>query len=76
MTKKEKRRYKEKDRGIAGFMMITSHFFHSLREWIQQMEDPRHQSYITYTQADLVSMGILKKCMRPAFHAPDGGKLQ
>ena len=60
MTKKEKRRYKEKDRGTASFMMITSHFFHSLREWIQQMEDPRHQSYITYTQADLVSMGILK----------------
>lgn len=24
------------------------------------MEDPRNQSYITYTQADLVYMGIIK----------------
>ena len=42
-------------------MMVTNHFFHSLREWILEMEDPRNQSYITYTQADLAYMGILKK---------------
>ena len=41
-------------------MMVTNHFFHSLREWILEMEDPRNQSYITYTQADLAYMGILK----------------
>lgn len=30
------------------------------RKWISEMEDPRNQSYITYTQADLVYMGIIK----------------
>ncbi len=42
---------------MVDFMMVTNHFFHSLREWIKEMEDPRNQSYITYTQADLTYMG-------------------
>lgn len=60
MTKREKRKQKEKDRGIVDFMMVTHHFFHSLGEWISEMTDPRNPSYITYTQTDLVYMGILK----------------
>lgn len=59
-TKAMKRERKTKDRGIVDFMMIKNHFFGALTEWILEMEDPRHQSYITYTQADLVYMGILK----------------
>ena len=50
--KKEKREKRKKERGIVNFMMITHHFFHSLREWLLEIEDPRHQSYIIYTQAD------------------------
>lgn len=60
MTKKEKREKRKKERGIVDFMMITHHFFHSLREWFLEIEDPRHQSYITYTQADLVYMALMK----------------
>lgn len=60
MTKREKRKQKENDRGIVDFMMVTHHFFHSLGEWISEMTDPRNPSYITYTQTDLVYMGILK----------------
>ena len=60
MRKREKREQKKQDRGIVDFMMVTHHFFHSLREWILEMEDPRNQSYITYTQADLGYMAILK----------------
>lgn len=60
MTKREKRKQKEKDRGIVDFMMVTNHFFHSLGEWISEMTDPRNPGYITYTQTDLVYMGILK----------------
>ncbi|RKW52404.1 MAG: transposase [Lachnospiraceae bacterium] len=60
MTKKEKREKRKKERGIVNFMMITHHFFHSLREWLLEIEDPRHQSYITYTQADLVYMALMK----------------
>lgn len=60
MTKKEKRERKKQDKGIVDFMMVTNHFFHSLGEWISEMNDPRNQSYITYSQADLAYMGILK----------------
>lgn len=60
MTKKEKREKRKKERGIVNFMMITHHFFHSLREWLLETEDPRHQSYITYSQADLVYMALMK----------------
>lgn len=60
MRKREKRERKKKDRGIVDFMMVTNHFFHTLKEWLLEMDDPRHPSYITYTQADLGYMAILK----------------
>lgn len=60
MRKKEKRERKKQDRGIVDFMMVTNHFFHSLREWLLEMDDPRNQSYTTYTQADLGYLAILK----------------
>ena len=59
-TKAIKRKYKEQDKGILGIMFIMKHFFKHLNEWIEEMEDPRNISYITYTQADYVYMGILK----------------
>ena len=58
--KSHKRMKKKKDRGIVDFAMIQNHFFRELPEWIDQMEDPRNTSYITYTQADFIYMGILK----------------
>ena len=60
VMKSQKREKKKKDRGIVDFAMVQNHFFRELPEWINQMEDPRNESYITYTQADLVYMGILK----------------
>lgn len=59
-TKKKKRTKKEKDRGIVDFMRIMYHFFEELPRWIDEMTDPRNPSYNTYTQSDLVFMGILK----------------
>ena len=60
MKKAEKRKQKQKDRGIVDFIRITKHFLGELPQWINEMEDPRHQSYVTYTQSDLVMMGVLK----------------
>ena len=60
MRKREKRERKKQDLGSVDFMMVANHFFHSLKEWIMEMNDPRIQSYITYTQADLTYMAILK----------------
>lgn len=60
LRKAIKRKKKEKDRGIVDFMKIVHHFFKELPQWINAMDDPRNSSYTTYTQADLVFMGILK----------------
>ena len=59
-TKAKKRQYKQQDKGILGIVFIMNHFFKHLTEWIEEMTDPRNQSYITYTQSDYVYMGILK----------------
>jgi len=59
-TKAIKRKYKEQDKGILGILFIVRHFFGHLTEWIEEMEDPRNISYITYSQSDYVYMGILK----------------
>lgn len=60
INKKTKRTMKKKDRGIVDWMMIVQHFFKELPKWINELKDPRNVSYITYTQADLIFMGILK----------------
>lgn len=60
VTKAIKRKRKGKDRGIVDLMMIMHHFFKELPVWIEEMTDPRHQSYIIYSQQDLFYMGLLK----------------
>lgn len=60
LTKAKKRKMKKKDRGIVEIMMLTRHFFKELPQWLNEMTDPRHPSYTTYSQADLVLMGMLK----------------
>ena len=58
--KKDKRKMKQKDRGLVEWIRILYHFFEDFTKWIEQMKDPRNQSYITYTQSDLVYMALLK----------------
>lgn len=58
--KKDKRMIKQKDRGLVEWIRILYHFFGDFTKWIEQMKDPRNQSYITYTQSDLVYMALLK----------------
>ena len=49
MRKREKRERKKNERAIVDFIKVMKHFFHCLREWILEMDDPRNKSYITYT---------------------------
>lgn len=49
----------KQDRRIVNLMMVTNHFFHSLKEWIMGMDDSRNQRYVTYSQTDLRYMEIL-----------------
>lgn len=58
--KKDKRMIKQKDRGLVEWIRILYHFFEDFTKWIEQIKDPRNQSYITYTQSDFVYMALLK----------------
>lgn len=60
LRKAVKRKLKEKDKRIVDFIWIMRHFFGHLRDWIEEMEDPRHPSYTIYTQSDLVFMALMK----------------
>ncbi|MCD8369432.1 MAG: hypothetical protein LUC94_03670 [Clostridiales bacterium] len=60
VRKSQKRKRRKDDRGIVDLMRIMHHFFRNLPEWVGEMEDSRHLSYVTYTQNDLIYMGILK----------------
>ena len=60
LTKAKKRKVKKKDRDIVDLMRILYHFFEELPQWLNEMSVPRNPSYTTYTQSDLVFMGILK----------------
>lgn len=60
ITKAVKRDKKLEDRGVADFIQVQRHFFKNLNSWIDEMIDPRNESYITYTQQDLIWLGILK----------------
>ena len=55
-----KREKKLNDRGIADFAQVQRHFFRDLNDWIGRMTDPRAPQYTTYTQQDLVWLGLLK----------------
>ena len=60
-SKADKRRAKKMDKGIVDLIFIVRHYFKGkFNDWINEMTDPRHQSYITYKQSDLVNLGILK----------------
>lgn len=67
-----KRKKKKKDKGIVDLLMIQKHFFKELPQWINAMTDPRNPSYILYTQADLIYMGLLKNiCGQESMHQMD-----
>lgn len=58
--KKEKRKIKQKDKGLVEWIRILYYFFEHFTGWIEQMKDPQNQSYIVYTQTDLINMALLK----------------
>ena len=58
-TKVKKRA--EKDASpLKNLLRILYHFFSDMTKWIEEMQDPRNKAYITYTQSDLVYLGLMK----------------
>lgn len=60
MKKAERRETVADYNEFASWMKVSQHFFPSLPKWLNEMVDPRNQSYITYSAAVLVLMCVMK----------------
>lgn len=60
MRKAQQREERKGKSEFAAWTRVCRHFFPNLPRWLNSMADPRNQSYITYTQAVLVMMCIMK----------------
>ena len=73
LTKRIKRRFrKRKDKGVVDFIKIVRHFFKELPHRIEEIIDPRNESYITYSQSDLIHLALMKNvCSVETMHQMD-----
>ena len=60
LSKAEKRELKKQDRGFIEILEVVHHFFKDFMKWVDEITDPRNKSYITYTQNDLIVLGLIK----------------
>lgn len=60
MRKAEKREIKNGRNEYAEWMKVCRHFFPDLAGWFNDMADPRDSRYITYPQAVLILMCVMK----------------
>ena len=60
MRKAEQRAEKNGKSEFAAWLKVCRHFFSDLPQWLNSMVDPRNRAYITYEQAVLVMMCIMK----------------
>ena len=60
MRKAQQREERKGKNEFAAWLKVCKHFFPSLHIWLNNMVDPGNQLYITYSQAVLVLMCIMK----------------
>ena len=60
LTRMEKRKLREKDKGIIDFVKIQNHFFPNFIEDLGNVDDPRKENYTDYTSEELLYPVILK----------------
>uniref|UniRef100_UPI0022B9BEC6 transposase family protein n=1 Tax=Caldifermentibacillus hisashii TaxID=996558 RepID=UPI0022B9BEC6 len=60
VTRKEKREKEKEVNYLFELLKTQNHFFKNLNKLLKEVDDPRHQSYITYDTEVLLMMVILK----------------
>ncbi|MEG6533184.1 transposase family protein [Caldibacillus thermoamylovorans] len=60
VTRKEKREMEKEVNYLFELLKAQNHFFKNLNKLLKEVDDPRHQSYITYDTEVLLMMVILK----------------
>ena len=59
ITRKERREQLEQTRLSEGLIRVIRRFFPDLWKLLKEVQDPRHQSYITYDGCTLMMVRIL-----------------
>jgi len=60
LTRIEKKKLREKDKGIIDFVKMQNHFFPNLIKELGKVTDPRKENYTEYTSEELLYPVILK----------------
>ena len=60
LTQKDRRVIKNEINILPRFVKVVDHFFPHFANMLNQMNDPRHPSYITYSQSALILLTIMK----------------
>jgi len=60
LTRIEKKKLREKDKGIIDFVKMQNHFFPNLIKELGKVKDPRKENYTEYTSEELLYPVILK----------------
>lgn len=60
LTQKDRRVIKNEINILPRFVKVVDHFFSHFASMLNQMNDPRHPSYITYSQSALILLTIMK----------------
>ncbi len=61
-TRKDKRVAEKNYRAFKELLKIIKHYFSNFNRLFSSLSDPRHQSYITYTQEEILFFRILSYC--------------
>lgn len=61
-TRKSKRLAEKNYRAFKELLKIIRHYFPNFNKLLSSVSDPRHKSYITYTQEEILFFRILSYC--------------
>lgn len=63
MTRKQRRKLRKESKAFRELLKVMKHFFKDLINQLDEVEDRRHQSYITYETAEILFVALLTHLM-------------
>jgi hypothetical protein len=63
VNRKQKRELKKESKAFRELLKVVKHFFKDFFEKLDDVEDGRHQSYITYSTAEILFVALLTHLM-------------
>jgi hypothetical protein len=63
MTRKEKRQLSKESKAFRELLKVVKHFFKDFIQKLEDVKDPRHQSYTIYDTTELLFVALLAHTM-------------